>query len=104
MKGPESYEIQVEGQLGDGWTKWFDGLTICHYRSGDAGVVCTVLRGNLDQAALHGVLMRIRGLAFWFVKTIEGSICPYCQAYEKVYGRKAHEPAPTPLNLQRRGK
>ena len=31
------------------------------------------------------------GLAFWFVKTIEGSICPYCKAYEKVYGRKAHE-------------
>ena len=37
-----------------------------------------------------------RGLAFWFVKVIEGSICPYCKAYEKVYGRKAHEPvAPT---------
>ena len=35
-----------------------------------------------------------KGLAYWFVKTIEGGICPYCQAYEKVYGRKAHEPAP----------
>jgi uncharacterized protein CbrC (UPF0167 family) len=34
-----------------------------------------------------------KGLAFWFVKTIEGGICPYCQAYEKVYGKKAHEPA-----------
>lgn len=33
-----------------------------------------------------------RGFAFWFVKKIEGSICPYCRAYEKVYGRKAHEP------------
>jgi len=33
-----------------------------------------------------------RGLAFWFVKTIEGKFCPMCQAYEKVYGRKAHEP------------
>lgn len=33
-----------------------------------------------------------RGLAFWFVKTIEGSVCPNCQAYERVYGRKAHEP------------
>lgn len=32
------------------------------------------------------------GFAFWFVKTVEGSICPYCRAYEKVYGRKAHEP------------
>jgi Zn ribbon nucleic-acid-binding protein len=35
-----------------------------------------------------------RGLAFWFVKNVEGGICPACQAYEKVYGRKAHEPIP----------
>ena len=35
-----------------------------------------------------------KGVAFWFVKVIEGSLCPYCKAYEKVYGRKAHEPAP----------
>ena len=33
-----------------------------------------------------------KGLAFWFVKRIEGGLCPYCQAYERVYGRKAHEP------------
>lgn len=33
-----------------------------------------------------------RGLAFFFVKRIEGSICPNCRAYERVYGRKAHEP------------
>jgi uncharacterized protein CbrC (UPF0167 family) len=33
-----------------------------------------------------------KGLAFWFVKTIEGDMCPYCQAYTRVYGRKAHEP------------
>jgi len=35
-----------------------------------------------------------RGIAFWFVKNVEASICPYCKAYEKVYGRKAHEPTP----------
>ncbi len=34
---------------------------------------------------------RQRGLAYMFVKFIEGGICPYCQAYERVYGRKAHE-------------
>jgi hypothetical protein len=32
-----------------------------------------------------------KGLAYWFVKKIEGDICPACQAYELVYGRKAHE-------------
>ncbi len=35
-----------------------------------------------------------RGLAFWFVRHVEGSLCPDCKAYEKVYGRKAHEPIP----------
>ena len=33
-----------------------------------------------------------KGFFFWFVKTIEKWLCPYCKAYEKVYGRKAHEP------------
>jgi hypothetical protein len=33
-----------------------------------------------------------KGFLFWFVKTIEGDLCPYCKAYEKVYGRKAHLP------------
>lgn len=35
-----------------------------------------------------------RGLAFWFVKFLESGACPACRAYEKVYGRKAHEPVP----------
>ena len=35
-----------------------------------------------------------KGFSFWFVKHIENKICPYCKAYEKVYGRKAHEPIP----------
>ncbi len=32
-----------------------------------------------------------RGIAFWFVKNIENGICPNCAAYERVYGKKAHE-------------
>ena len=36
-----------------------------------------------------------RGLLFWFVKRVEGRICPACQAYERVYERKAHEPLPS---------
>jgi hypothetical protein len=34
-----------------------------------------------------------RGLAYLFVRKIEGGLCPFCRTYEKVYGRKAHEPA-----------
>lgn len=32
-----------------------------------------------------------RGALFAFVRGIESRICPFCMAYERVYGRKAHE-------------
>jgi hypothetical protein len=35
-----------------------------------------------------------KGLAYWFVRILEGGLCPACKAYERVYGRKAHEPDP----------
>jgi hypothetical protein len=34
---------------------------------------------------------RQRGLAFWLVKHVEAKLCPFCRAYERVHGRKAHE-------------
>jgi uncharacterized protein CbrC (UPF0167 family) len=33
-----------------------------------------------------------RGWAFWLVRKVEVKLCPFCRAYEKVYGRKSHEP------------
>ena len=35
-----------------------------------------------------------KGVAYWFVKNLEGGICPSCQDYERAYVRKAHEPLP----------
>ena len=32
-----------------------------------------------------------RGAAFRLVKSVEGKVCPFCQAYERVHGKKAHE-------------
>jgi len=32
-----------------------------------------------------------RGAAYSFVKSIESTICPFCKAYERVHGKKAHE-------------
>jgi hypothetical protein len=31
------------------------------------------------------------GLIFQFVRRVESRLCPFCRAYEKVYGRKAHQ-------------
>ena len=53
------YEIRVQGRLDQRWSTWFDGLTI-----GYEGEDITVLRGSLvDEAALHGVLIKVRDLA-----------------------------------------
>jgi hypothetical protein len=32
-----------------------------------------------------------QGLGYNFVKNVENGICPFCQAYERVHGKKAHE-------------
>jgi hypothetical protein len=52
------YEIRVNGVLGSGWSAWFDGLQVT---SDDRGQ--TTLAGPIaDQAALHGLLAKVRDL------------------------------------------
>ena len=55
---PELYEIRLKGHLDDRWTDWFEGLTITLEENGD-----TLLTGPVvDQAALHGLLKKVRDL------------------------------------------
>ena len=59
----QDYEIRIKGHLDESWADWFDGLTILHQENGD-----TVLSGSLtDQAALHGVLNRLRDLGIQLI-------------------------------------
>ena len=52
------YEIRVQGRLDDRWTAWFDGLDLSRADDGT-----TALRGPVtDQAALHGLLHKLRDL------------------------------------------
>jgi hypothetical protein len=54
-----TYIIRLQGQLDQRWSAWFSGLTISHDVDGN-----TVLCGSLvDEAALHGVLNKVRDLA-----------------------------------------
>jgi hypothetical protein len=56
--GSPRYEIRLQGRLDPRWAPWFDGMTVS---TADDGT--TALRGPvLDQAALHGVLQRVRDL------------------------------------------
>src|SRR5215467_9895020 len=55
---PGRYEIRLKGHLDDRWAGWFDGLTLTRDDDGT-----TLLTGPVvDQAALHGLLRRVRDL------------------------------------------
>ena len=55
---PVIYQIRLKGHLDSQWTDWFEGLTITLEEDGD-----TLLTGPVvDQAALHGLLKRVRDL------------------------------------------
>ena len=66
---PMVYQIRIEGQLGSQWADWFEGLTITPDDNGD-----TLLTGPvIDQAALHGLLKKVRdlGLPLLAVQRVE---------------------------------
>jgi len=67
LKSPKkpgiTYEIRIEGQLGEMWASWFEGLSIYEETNSEHDRPITVLSGALpDQPALHGVLNKIRDL------------------------------------------
>jgi len=64
-----TYQIRIEGMLGESWMSWFEGLTICPYESGE-----TILSGRMDQTMLRGVLTKIcdLGIVLLSVQRLEG--------------------------------
>jgi hypothetical protein len=65
--GTPQYEIRVRGHLGSRWTAWFDGLDLSNE---DDGI--TVIRGPVvDQAALHGLLQKLRDVGIPLVSLTE---------------------------------
>jgi hypothetical protein len=63
---PTVYQIRIKGHLGCQWTDWFEGLTITLEDNGD-----TLLTGPvIDQAALFGVLRKVRDLGLPLLSVI----------------------------------
>ena len=63
---PMVYQIRVKGHLGPQWTDWFAGLTITLEDNGE-----TLLTGSVvDQAALHGLLRKVRDLGMPLISAI----------------------------------
>ena len=60
------YEIRLKGHLETRWVQWFDGVTITLEENGN-----TLLSGPLaDQAALHGILKKVRDLGLTLLSVI----------------------------------
>lgn len=67
-----NYQIKVAGHLDPAWSDWFEELTLLHEADG-----CTTLTGTIDdQAALHGVLIKIRDLGLPLISVLR--IKPQC--------------------------
>ena len=65
---PEYYEIRIKGHLDQWWSESFAGLKLTHLEGNE-----TLLSGSLpDQAALHGLLERIRDLNITLISVTRG--------------------------------
>ena len=62
MNTPQLYEVRVASHLSAIWGARFEGLSIRLEPEGE-----TVLSGMLDQAALHGVFVKIRDLGLYLI-------------------------------------
>ncbi len=60
---PAIYQIEVKGQLSAEWRAWFDGMTLTQDVVGT-----TLITGPVaDQAALHGLLRKVRDLGLTLI-------------------------------------
>ena len=60
---PGCYQIHLQGRLDERWATWFDGMALTTSPDPAGDGVLTVLRGPVaDQAALHGLLARLRDI------------------------------------------
>jgi len=61
-----TYQIEVQGQLDESWSQWFDGLTVTVENS-----VTTLTGAVADQSALRGVLSKIMDLNLVLISVVQ---------------------------------
>ncbi len=58
LGGSSGYEIRTQGRISESWSDWFEGLTLVDQADGTTLILCPAL----DQAALHGLIAKVRDL------------------------------------------
>jgi hypothetical protein len=71
MSETATYEIRIRGRLDDRWSAWFDGMELID----DDG--STLIRGPVtDQAALHGLIQKVRDLGLTLISVTDTQTGP----------------------------
>ena len=72
MSETETYEIRIRGQLEGRWSAWFDGMELIADEDGS-----TLIRGRVaDQAALHGLIQKVRDLGLTLISVTDTQTGP----------------------------
>lgn len=66
VRQPINYQIRLEEHLDRQWTNWFEGIAISMEDNNQTLLTCQVV----DQAALHGLLKKVRDLGLTLISVI----------------------------------
>jgi hypothetical protein len=93
------YKIRMKGHLDGCWSEWFDGLEITNLDNGE-----TMLYGNVvDQAALHGVLAKVRDLRLPLIAVTGDINTKGLRRQGDSYGDDAYRDSEVALNVDVQG-
>ena len=76
LGGTSGYQVRTRGRISDRWLDLFEGMTLVHEVGGTTLICCP----DIDQAALHGVLARVRDLGLSLISVTR--LGPECTSKE----------------------
>jgi hypothetical protein len=87
LEPPTTHYIRVKGHLGERWAAWFDHGTITREPNGETLLAVSIV----DQAALHGLLTKIRDLGLTLLSVIEAE-APWVGRLDDDAHTEQHDP------------
>ena len=78
--GTSGFQVRTKGRISDRWSGWFEGMVLVHDTDGTTVICCP----SIDQAALHGLLTKVRDLGLQLISVTP--IGPVCTAASEEEG------------------